>query len=104
MSCLEVVVRTDGVPAGLHALPADGVGCPEAQPEVLLLQRKRSQVSSASVWAPCWHPGAGQGPEHPWVLWEKKPPVPFWGQGTHPWHCCGLDATPSTPTCPPGCG
>lgn len=75
MSCLEVVVRTDGVPAGLHTLPADGVGCPEAQPEVLLLQRKRSQVSSASVWAPCWHPGARQGPEHPWVLWEEMPPV-----------------------------
>lgn len=35
---LEVAVRTAGVPAGLRALPADGMGCPEAQPEVLLLQ------------------------------------------------------------------
>lgn len=84
MNCPEVVVRMDGVPAGLRALPADGVGHPEAHPEVLLLQRNRGQVSSASMWAPCWHPGAGQGSEHPWVLWEQKPLVPFWGQGTHP--------------------
>lgn len=81
MSCLEVVVRTDGVPAGLRALPADSMGHQETQPEVLLLQRNHGQVRSASVWAPCWHPGAGQGSEHPWVLWEQKPLVPFWGWG-----------------------
>lgn len=49
------------------------------------------------MWVPRWHQGAGQGPEHPWVLWEQKPLVPFWGQGTHPWH----QATPWWSGCHP---